>query len=123
MTPVLRATDINLTGAVELSISVPAGVQFPLLHGRRLTMADLAVRLVRGSGSERVAPIGIVGNKNSVNVALNFIFPGKYDIELIGPVGTVVTTSPVMPLELEVVSGKVIKVDLSVAKVELIVEE
>jgi hypothetical protein len=113
MTPVLKATDVELTGSVKVALRLADGVKLPSVGGKQLTLADFKVRLTVDGGDPVEAPVNVAGSGDAA-VEFKYLFPGKYAIELVGPAGVTFATNPVLPPTVQVGSGASVTHDLRI---------
>jgi hypothetical protein len=115
MDPVVRATDVELTGRVRVVAEVAAGVRFPPVAGAPVTLGDLKLRLEsEESGAEILLKLSAPGNK--VIVEVGYLFPGTYSLELLAPGGIELVTTPPLPLQVEVGSGSVVEKEVRIVQ-------
>lgn len=91
MHPVIRATEVVLSGNLDVALLVPDSVELP----GEISADSFAVRL----DDEPAVPVidGIA--------SFGFLVPGTYSIELVVPEGVTVTTDPELPLEIDIGSA------------------
>lgn len=114
MEPVVRASDIELTGGIRLVLEVASGVSFPPVAGLPVSLGDLVLRLESESGAETLLPLGVAGN--NATAEFGYLFPGTYTVDLLAPGGIELTTTPTLPFQVEVGSGRVVKQDVRIVK-------
>lgn len=91
MHPVIRATEVVLSGNLDVSLIVPDSVDLP----RELSADSFSIVL----DDEPAVPVvdGVA--------SFGFIVPGTYSVDLVAPAGVTVTTDPALPLEIEIGSS------------------
>lgn len=104
MTPVLKATDVELTGSIQMAFRLSDGLKLPVVGGKPLTLADFKVRLTL-EGSEAIEVPLVAQQSGAFGVDFKYLFPGSYTVELVGPAGITYATNPGLPLTVKVGSG------------------
>ena len=91
MHPVIRATDVVLSGDLDVSLLVADSVDLP----GELSADSFAITI----DDEPAVPVidGVA--------SFDFVVPGTYTVDLVVPEGVTVTTDPALPLEVEVGSA------------------
>lgn len=92
MHPVIRATDVVLSGNLDVSLLVADSVDLP----RELTADSFAIRI------DDEAPVPVIDGIAS----FGFVVPGTYTVDLVSPDSVTVTTNPALPLEIEIGSAE-----------------
>lgn len=92
MHPVIRATDVVLSGNLDVSLLVADSVDLP----RELTADSFAIRI------DDEAPVPVIDGVAS----FGFVVPGTYTVDLVSPDSVTVTTNPALPLEIEIGSAE-----------------
>ena len=91
MHPVIRATEVVMSGALDVTIVVADSVTLP----RTLTADSFMIQL------DDEPAIPVVGGI----AAFDFLLPGTYSVDLVLPDSVTVTTDPTLPLTVEVGSA------------------
>lgn len=116
MHPVVTGGDIEATGSVHTTVQLGAGVALPDLNGSATTLGQFSAVLVQGA-SDTVAVVPLAdGDADGVFTAdFQFLAPGTYLLSLAPPTGiNGVTTDPVTPLSVDVLSGQDLTAALTV---------
>ena len=92
MHPVIRATEVVMTGSLDVTLTVADSVVLP----GTLVADSFMVRL------DDEPPIAVVGGVAS----FGFLVPGSYTLELVAPAGVAVATDPILPLEVGIESSE-----------------
>lgn len=91
MTPVIRATEVQLSGSLTVDVSLATDVTLP----GATTLADFAVRL------DEEEPVALVDG----SAPFTYLVPGSYDVDLVAASGVTVETDVALPAVVEVGSG------------------
>lgn len=103
MHPVIHATEIVTSGSLAVALTVADSVDLP----GELTADSFSVRL----GDE--PPVAV-----TAGVAyFNFLIPGTYSVELVGPGSLSVVTDPVLPLQVVIGSSEDASVGITITGV------
>lgn len=92
MHPVIRATEIQLSGTLDVTVVVADSVALP----RALTVDSFLVQLDDEPAVSVVAGVASFG----------FLLPGSYSVDLVAPDSLEVTTAPSLPLTVDVGSDE-----------------
>ena len=102
MTPVIKASDLTLTSAVEFSLRTAEGVTLPSVAGTGVTLANFGASLDK-SGDV------LVENFQDVNgtfqVTFRFLTPGTYPVSFVEPQGVNATLDSAFPASVTTTSG------------------
>jgi hypothetical protein len=102
MTPVIHASDLSLTSAVEYSLSTAEGVTLPTVGEKQLTLADFQAMLDKNGDV-------LVENFRDVNgvfkVTFRFLMPGTYPVSFLNPDGLKVNLNADFPTSVTTTSG------------------
>lgn len=100
MHPVIRATEVVLSGNLDVSLIVPDSVDLP----GELSADSFAIVL----DDEPAVPVvdGVA--------SFGFIVPGTYSVDLLAPAGVTVTTDPALPLEIEIGSSANVSAEITI---------
>lgn len=110
MTPVLTATDFDLTTGIAVSATLADGVTLPDPDndGTPVTLGDftVSVRPVAG-GDASSADLGDPNGDGTYEASITLLDPADspFEVELQAP-GVTITTDPVMPVEVDVASAE-----------------
>lgn len=91
MHPVIRATDVVLSGDLDVSLLVADSVTLP----GTFTTDSFAISI------DDEPAVSVIGGVAS----FDFVVPGTYTVDLVVPAGVTVTTDPALPFEVEVGSA------------------
>ena len=92
MHPVVRATEVELSGSLDVTLVVADTVVLP----GTLTADSFAVRL----GTE--PPVTVIDGL----AGFDFLVPGTYTVSLVAPDGVEVVTDPELPVDVDLASGE-----------------
>lgn len=107
MTPVIQATDLGLTSAVELSLATAEGVTLPTVNNKQVTLADFAASLDKGETEPFVASFAEVDGV--FKVTFRFLTPGTYPVDFVVPAGVNVTLDTTFPFQATTTSGNTLR--------------
>ncbi|HEX6309697.1 MAG TPA: DUF4382 domain-containing protein [Longimicrobiales bacterium] len=103
--PVLHATGFTTTGAIRLQVLVPDSVTLPTIATTQVTMAMLGGLLDKNG-----EPISVLFSDDDGDetweALFRFLPPGSYSVGFALPDSLVVTTNPVLPVDLTVTAGQ-----------------
>lgn len=104
MHPVVHATDVELTGSIDVALALGPEVSLPAGVG----LGDFKAVLVPAGGTESVVvPLTAAAGSETFGVAFQYLAPGDYSLSLQAPAGVAsFTTDPAVPLSLKVTSGQ-----------------
>jgi hypothetical protein len=103
MHPVARATEVELSGKVDVSLALAPGVALP----SPTTLADFAAVLTpAGGGDAATVPLAPATGSSAYVATFQYVFPGSYTIAFTAPAGVIFTTAPPTPAALTVASGQ-----------------
>lgn len=106
MHPVLTATDFELTGSVDASLALGAGVTIPEVGGVPVTLGDFSAVLTASDNSELTLPLTDADGDGVFATEFKFLVPGSYSVHLTSTQGVQLTTNPATPIAVTVVSGQ-----------------
>jgi len=110
MQPLVKATDFELTGTIDVTLHLGAGITLPA----PTTLADFkAVLTPSAGGSGTTLPLS---SPDSVTYAVSFkyLVPGTYTLTFTAPSGVSFVTAPPVPASVTVASGQVSAADFVV---------
>jgi hypothetical protein len=103
--PVIRASGFTTTGSIRLDLVLPDSVTLPVIGTTQTTLGMLAGVLDRNGD-----PVNVLFTDADANgtweATFRFLPPGTYTMGFSLPTGLAVTTNPVLPLTLTVLSGQ-----------------
>jgi len=103
MTPVIEATDLQLTGTAEFTLALGDGVTLPSVGGQAITLADFRATLDKNGD---VLTESFVNSNGTFRVRFNFLVPGNsYPVTFVEPDGLDVTLNPAFPATVSVTAG------------------
>lgn len=105
MHPVIHATGFSTTGALSLNLVLPDSVTLPTIGETAVTLGLLSALLDRDGDPIPVAFTDADEN-GTWEATFRFLPPGDYSIDFGLPDGLLITTDPVLPLDLTVSSGQ-----------------
>lgn len=111
MSPVIRATDLQLTGSVEFQLALDEDVSLP----EGIELGDFAVTLDRNGDEITEA---FVESNDSFRARFNFLVGGEsYPVSLQVPEGLTVTLDPGFPASVTAPSGSVLQLAFTITAV------
>jgi uncharacterized protein DUF4382 len=102
MHPVVHATDLQLTGEVDVTLALAAGVTLP----SPATLADFTAQVTPTGGGEAHSVKFTLTSTGTYVAALQFLDPGTYDLTLVDS-SLSFSTTPAVPVTVTVTSGQV----------------
>lgn len=109
MHPVVTATDVTLSGTLNVKLALGAGVALPVVNMHQVTLADFSAVLTFNGVSKTVA---LVAGGGTFGASFKFLAPGAYTVTLTAA-GVTFTTSPSVPTTVNVLSGQATEVDFT----------
>ncbi len=101
--PVIKGSDMTLTGNAKVTVTPDSGVVLPGGAG----MTDLQAVLTAGDSTTSSAAFSDANQDGTFEATFPYLPPGNYSLDLKLPEGlTAVTTSPALPATLTIVSGQ-----------------
>ena len=104
MHPVIHATEVVLSGDLDITLEVADSVELP----RELTVDSFMVRIGEEPG------VAVVDGVAS----FDFLLPGTYSVDLITPDSVAITTDPSLPLSVEVGSSSNAEATITITSAE-----
>ena len=108
MHPVVKATELELSGNVVATLKLAEGVTLP----GTTTLADFSAVLTSSSGSAKTLPLQDAGG-GTFSAAFRFLLPGAYTLDFTGPAGLTFTVTPATPAAVTVGSGQQTELDFT----------
>ena len=104
MHPVIHATEVVTSGALDVSVVVADSVELP----RELTADSFMIRL------DDEPAVTVVNGVAS----FDFLMPGTYSVDLVSPDSVTVTTDPTLPLSIDVGSSSDASATITITSAE-----
>ncbi|MFW5973705.1 MAG: DUF4382 domain-containing protein [Bacteroidota bacterium] len=112
MTPVIHATDFQLTGSVSLSLTAADELEL----SESVALGNFAARLDKG-GDVWELTFSDPEDDGTFSVRFDYLVPGTYPIEISSPDGSTFTADVELPLEVTVESGSVSSAEIVITAV------
>ena len=116
MHPVMTATDFALSGTVNVTAKLAAGVTLPTLNSAQVTLADFHAVLTNSAGSAKDFALA-ANSSGTFGYSFKFLIPGSYTLSLTAPAGMSFTATPAIPsggLPITVSSGQAVQEDFTI---------
>jgi hypothetical protein len=116
MHPVMTATDFGLSGTVNVTAKLAAGVTLPSLNTAQVTLGDFHAVLTNSAGSAKDFPLA-ANSSGSFGYSFKYLIPGSYTLSLTAPAGMSFTATPTIPsggLPVTVSSGQAVQEDFTI---------
>jgi hypothetical protein len=113
MHPVVKGADVTLSGNLDVTVTLGAGVVLPVVGGVAVTLDELTVTATAGDGTAHSAPL-VASGATTAGVTFLYLPPGSFQLTLAGPAGVTLATSPSLPLTATVTSGEETSVAITV---------
>jgi len=112
MHPVVKATDFELTGTIDVTLQLGAGITLPA----PTTLADFKAVLTPGAGGDSTTlPLTLTANTSGTyGASFKFLVPGSYSLTFTAPSGVSFVTAPPVPATVTVASGQATAADFVV---------
>ena len=115
MHPVMNATDFGLSGNVNMTAKLAAGVTLPTLNSAQVTLGDFSATLTNSAGSVKTLALAPTASGSATfGASFKYLIPGSYTLSLVAPAGMSFTASPTVPIAVTVASGAAAQEDLSI---------
>jgi uncharacterized protein DUF4382 len=111
--PVAKATELVLSGTVDVTLKLGAGVSLPA----GVSLADFHAVLAPAAGGDGVALPLASSVPGTYGATFKYLFPGSYTLSFTGPLGATFTTAPAAPLAVTVTSGQDTAADFTLTAV------
>ncbi|MBI4546262.1 MAG: DUF4382 domain-containing protein [Gemmatimonadetes bacterium] len=105
MNPVLKATELQVSGSATATLRLGAGVTLPSVGGSAVTLANFKARLTSSEGSSEALALTDANADGVFEATFKFLFPGQYTLEFVAPAGVSFTTNPTTPTSVTVASA------------------
>jgi Domain of unknown function (DUF4382) len=100
MHPVVKGATFTAAGTVTATLELASGVTLPTIAGTAVTLADFQADL----DGER-QPFTDADGDGVYEAQFRFVVPGSYSLNLRGPAGLTIGTTPSLPVSLDVTAG------------------
>lgn len=81
--PVIKATELELSGSIVVSLALADSVKLPILNGRQLTLADFRARLTNADGSAEELELIDADGDLVFEAEFLYLLPGTYTLEIV----------------------------------------
>ena len=81
--PVIKATELELSGSIVVSLGLADSVKLPILNGRQLTLADFRARLTNADGSAEELELVDPDGDLVFEAEFLYLLPGTYTLEIV----------------------------------------
>lgn len=116
MTPVIKATDLSLTSAVQFTLGTAEGVTLPTVGEKQITLGDFQATLDK-SGDVLVESFREVNG--TFQVTFRFLSPGTYPVTFVEPEGVSVTLNSAFPASVTTTSGGTVRQAFTITQATL----
>jgi hypothetical protein len=114
MNPVMQATELELTGTINVTLKLAPGVALP----SPTTLADFqAVLTPSGATDDTSVPLVATPTAGTYGVSFKYLFPGSYTLKFTNTAGVAFTTAPTIPAAVTVTSGQATAEDFVITSV------
>jgi hypothetical protein len=105
MHPVCHATDIQLTGSAQVTLTLDPSVTLPVINNVQITLADFTASFTGSDNVARTAAFSDPDADGIFTADLLWVTPGDYSFDIIPPAGiNTFTTTPALPTTITVAS-------------------
>lgn len=94
MTPVIKATDFQLSGDAVATLTADPSVTLPTVGGTAVTLGDFKAVLTSSDMSTKELPLTDDDADGTFEADFHFLAPGSYTVAITGPAGVTFTTDP-----------------------------
>lgn len=115
--PVIKATELELTGSVVASLALADSVTLPTIADTALTLADFRARLTNADGSAEELELTDADGDLVFEAEFLYLLPGTYTVEFVTDADIEFTLDLDTPATVTVGSGKQVEVGAVVTSV------
>lgn len=104
--PTLKATSLQTSSSVSVSLALADSVKLPLLAGTQVTLGRFSATLAPAAGGD--AKVVALADSNADGVyeaSFKYLLPGEYRVGFTGPAGLSFATDRALPFGVTVASG------------------
>lgn len=105
MSPVLTATEVQASAGLTVSVGTDAALELPMVGEAVLGLADLKVVLANADGSREELPLADADGDGTFEARFNYVIPGAWTVDLVGPAGVTLTTTETRPVPVTLTEG------------------
>ncbi len=121
MRPSISATNVQVSGGLQTSVTLPDTVTLPVLGETQLTLANFSATLAPAAGGDpKVVALTDSDSDGIYDANFVYLFPGEYNVGLQGPEGLTFTTDVATPLSVTINEGETASVALAIAAASLV---
>ncbi len=107
MHPVIKGADLTVSGNVNVTAALAAGVTLPTLNSAQVTLGDFSATLTNAGGSVKTLKLAATAAGSATfGASFKFLLPGTYSLALQSPAGMSFTTTPAAPVSVTVAAGQ-----------------
>lgn len=115
MHPVIKGADFTLSGNLNVTAKLGAGVTLPPLASATSTLADFSAVVTNSGGSAKSLKLAASAPGSATYAAaFKYLLPGSYSVTLAPPAGMSATSTPASPVAATIASGQDAQVDFTV---------
>lgn len=106
MTPVMTASDFQLTGGLTVTLRKDSSVALPQVNGAAMTLGQANAVLTKADGGTESVAFTDPDGDGTWSAEFRFLAPASYSVDVQGPSGTTLTTNPGRPATATVASAQ-----------------
>lgn len=106
MSPVIKAAEVTASGSINVTLAKNADVTLPVVDDRQVVLGDFRAVIISSAGSREELPLADTNNDGTVEASFKFLFPGAFQVDIVGPSGVTFTVSPDGPVTVDLGSGR-----------------
>ncbi len=111
MNPLIKATELSLSGSVVATLELADTVTLPTLGGEQITLGDFTATLTNADDSEETLAFTDADGDGIYEVEFRYLIPGAYTLDISAVTGLDFTLDLGGPVEVEVAPGGMAKIE------------
>lgn len=101
MRPTLKATKLETSTSVTVTLAKSAALTLPTLNGTAVTLGSFSATLAPQGGDAKSEPFTDANNDGLFEATFRYLLPGDYQVGVAAPAGVSVTTDPAGPITVQ----------------------
>ncbi len=105
MSPVIKAAEVTASGSINVTLA-QNGVTLPEIDEHQVVLGDFRAVIISSAGSREELPLADTNNDGTAEASFKFLFPGTFQVDIVGPSGVTFSVSPDGPVTVDLGSGR-----------------